>query len=218
MLCSNCSNTIKPVVIVDIDGTLGDYHGHFIKFAMAYLGLREFKYNQYTGTGSFREWFKTWAQIDDHIWYDIKLAYRQGAQKRSMPVFPGASDLTKDIRMSDAELWLCTTRPFMRLDNVDPDTRFWLLNNTIGYDGLVYSESKYARMADRIDKERVIAILEDEGEQLIDAEAAFGSVVILRRNNYNTGVEHSVETSDLSDAAELILGRIWDWREAYNAA
>jgi hypothetical protein len=38
VLCTRCSSVVKPLVAVDIDGTLGDYHTHFLNFAREYLG------------------------------------------------------------------------------------------------------------------------------------------------------------------------------------
>ena len=35
--CSVCSDQVKPIVALDIDGTLGEYHGQFVKFATMYF-------------------------------------------------------------------------------------------------------------------------------------------------------------------------------------
>ena len=37
MLCTSCSAVIRPVVAFDLDGSLGDYHNHFLNFAEGYL-------------------------------------------------------------------------------------------------------------------------------------------------------------------------------------
>src|SRR6516162_9535465 len=76
MLCSSCSEIIRPVVAADIDGTLGDYNGYFIDFAEQYVG-REL-YRTYTGSTSFRIWFWTANHIGTDEFRAIKLAYRQG--------------------------------------------------------------------------------------------------------------------------------------------
>lgn len=209
---------IDPVVVVDIDGTLGDYHSHFLRFAREYLGLTGLATRPYTGHGSFREWFRKATGIDDRTWHDIKLAYRQGAQKRSMPVFEGAAGLSKSIMMRGAELWLCTTRPFMRLDNVDPDTRFWLDLHGIRYDGLIHDEAKYAKMASYVDPERVVAVLEDEGEQAEEAKRIFGNGVILRHNEYNRLVSFLPSVYNLQEAAEMIAGKINIWQREHDHA
>jgi len=117
VLCSNCSNHIEPVIALDIDGTLGDYHSHFLRFTAAYLGGDEPTLNLlrgstpvYGGVEPFREYCCRTFDITVDVFRDIKLAYRQGAQKRSMPNLPGASVAYWQLHRS-AEIWLTTTRP-----------------------------------------------------------------------------------------------------------
>jgi hypothetical protein len=220
MRCSECSRLIKPVVAIDIDGTLADYHGHFINFAKSYLGISDplapFELG-YEGQMSFKKWgCEEWG-IDEHIWGDIKLAYRQGAQKRSAPVYPYAADLTAVCREMHAEVWLTTTRPYLRLDGIDPDTRFWLHRNEIEYDGLVYADNKYEALAERVDPGRVCMILEDLPEQYDLAADWFGErVVILRKNDYNTAVSRPAEVLQLLQAAEAAKSRIQRWKELHD--
>jgi hypothetical protein len=215
MLCSECSKAVKPVVAVDIDGTLGDYHGHFIRFAASYLGVKSPSFDYY-GVGLFKTWFIERYKIDERTWYDIKLAYRQGGMKRSMPVYPGAAMLCHMIRSAGAELWLTTTRPFLRLDNVDPDTRFWLDQQAIEYDGLLYDEDKYKVLAERLDGRRVVAVLDDLPEQFEAASSAFHwKVPLLRRNPYNTAVVCEQTVKDLGKAWPIIAERIDRWKELH---
>lgn len=153
--CTECGKRIRPVVSVDIDGTLGDYHGHFRSFAEQYIGRRmpaEFdggtEYSDYLG-------------LNKPLYREMKLAYRQGGQKRSMPIFTGAEGFMRDLQRGGFEVWIATTRPWQRLDNIDPDTRFWLKRHNIPYDYIIYGEDKYQELTERIDRERVVAVVED---------------------------------------------------------
>lgn len=216
MLCSKCSEVVKPVVVVDIDGTLGDYHGHFLRFAWQYLGLvrdgKSFSYHAYTGDGSFCEWFMEQTGCDVRTWHDIKLAYRQGAMKRSMPPYDGAKELCALVQNYGGELWLCTTRPFLRLDRVDPDTRFWLEQQEIHYDGLIHDDDKYQVLKDRIDADRIVMILDDEIEQVLQADALFGGdKTILRRNAYNGDTSFKHLSDDLDAIAVSATIKINSW-------
>lgn len=217
MLCTKCSEVVKPVVVLDIDGTLGDYHGHFFKFALRYLGLEDgFRFHNYNGIGSYREWFRSQSGIDDRTWYDIKLAYRQGAQKRSMPIYDGAVELCGAVQEVGAELWLCTTRPFQRLDRIDPDTRFWLDRYGIKYDGLVHDDDKYGIMAQNIDRDRVVVILDDEIEQVKSAIVEFGAFpVYLRHNSFNSLAASAQSVYDLDDARRIVITRTKRWIESH---
>jgi hypothetical protein len=114
MRCTSCSANVKPIVCVDIDGTLGDFHRHFINFANAYFGrtkpTNKIVVEDYDGSVRMKQWFCEAFGCDARVWHDIKLAYRQGAQKRSMPCFGWSPELTWDLRTLGAEIWITTTR------------------------------------------------------------------------------------------------------------
>lgn len=217
MQCSNCGGLVRPVVAIDIDGTLGDYHDHFIDFAAEYIGAERGmikRAKRYEGgvEGSFFVHVANCFDLSRRDWEDIKLAYRQGAQKRSMPVFAGASDLAGSCRDAGAEVWVTTTRPYLRLDGIDPDTRFWLKRHGIEYDGLLYDEDKYRRLAERIDPDRVVAVIDDLPEQFVEANKAFGDgTAILRGTKWNTAVGLVPRAGDLNMAAQEIMRRIEAW-------
>lgn len=216
MLCDNCGSEVRPVVALDIDGTLGDYHGHFLRFAEQYLGWSRDGV-QYRGRPQFKEWFCRAYAVTERDWRDIKLAYRQGAQKRSMPVYPGAAQLCEAILAAGSDLWLTTTRPYLRLDNVDPDTRAWLARNEITYTGLLYDEHKYRLLAEQVMPERVVMVLDDEVEQYHEAGAVFGwRVPVMRRTLYNEMAVPEGVTS-LEQARDLVLERIEQWRTTHDS-
>lgn len=172
----------KPVIALDIDGTLGDFHGHFLRFAEGWYGrsmpdpsdinpglpLHKF---MSTSKGTYRQ---------------CKLAYRQGGMKRSMPVHEGADDLTRYIRKElGAEVWICTTRPYLRLDNIDPDTRHWLRRNGIQYDGVIWGPHKYRDLAKIIGTDRIVAVIDDELSLVRQAVDVGIANVYLKDQPYN---------------------------------
>jgi phosphoglycolate phosphatase-like HAD superfamily hydrolase len=216
MLCSKCSEIIRPVVAVDIDGTLGDYHSHFIDFAEQYVG-REL-YRNYQGGTSFRIWFKLANGIETDEYRAIKLAYRQGAMKRSMPVFDGAQDLLLEIIAHDAELWLTTTRPYLSLDTVIPDTVWWLAQNGMAdYDGMLFDEDKYAKLMDRVDEDRIVAVIDDLPEMCDEADRLVGrNVSILIGTTWNAAVRE--RRSEMWSITARIGDLIESWKEDYVAA
>lgn len=211
MLCSKCSSTIRPVVAVDIDGTLGDYHGHFIDFAEDYTGIN-IKRDDYDGSINFGDWICETFQIDRRGYRDIKLAYRQGAQKRSMPIYKHARGLSLGVRGAGAELWLTTSRPYLRLDNVDPDTRAWLDRFGIRYDRLLYDEDKYGELAKQVDPARVAGVLEDLPEMYDRAHELFGPVVILRKTQYNIAIHRDLMVGELDSARIMLTGHVANWK------
>jgi len=221
----------KPVVALDIDGTLGDYHTNFLTFADMYFQ---------SGCGSWVELSKRmdnpglplweWMGISQRDYRDAKLAYRQGGWKRWMPCYPMAADLTSFIREQGAEVWLCTTRPYLRLDNVDPDTREWLRRNRIQYDALLFDPmhdedgTKYDELF-RQAGSRVASIVDDLPEMIIAAEyAATGQqgypgrqvTPILREQPYNGTFAWDRRAKDLRQVLEMVMADLGVWR-GYNA-
>lgn len=181
----------KPVVAVDIDGTLADYHSWFLNFAELYFG-RSMPDPEEMNPG-----LPLWKfmNVSHREYRDCKLAYRQGGLKRSMPCLPGASEVLHAVRKDlGAEIWICTTRPYLRLDNVDPDTREWLDRNAIPYDALLFDPSdgddKYKELKRQTERgERVACVVEDLPEQVMKADALDLRPVLLRDRPYNRHFE-----------------------------
>lgn len=224
MKCTKCSAEVRPIVVFDVDGTLGNYHGHFLEFLQGYLGgwpcakPRDPDFWGYDGVMNFGDWVCEHFEIDRRMYRDIKLAYRQGAQKRSMPVdYPNAEKLAAAAREQGAEIWVATSRPYLRLDNIDPDTRFWLDRHRIVWDHMIYGEDKYIRLAELVDPERVVFVLDDLGEMYDQAASVFGEPPVwLRIHAYNQGVVRQKRVADLLDARAIAVAQIQDWRTSHH--
>lgn len=186
----------KPVVALDIDGTLGDYHKHFLWFAEQWLGRKMPSATEINPGMSL----STFMDIPHYIYRECKLAYRQGGLKRFMPAYPYSSHLTHTLSEAGAEVWLCTTRPYLRLDNIDPDTREWLDRNNIHYDAVIFddiaggmfsedsfSSSKYRELVRQVGAENVVAAVDDLPEQLTAAATSGILKLYLRTQPYNRG-------------------------------
>jgi hypothetical protein len=213
MLCTKCREEVRPVVALDIDGTMGRYHEHFLRFAEAYLD-KQVPWD-YSGDRTFRSWFKQRFDVTDDVWHDVKLAYRQGGMKRSMESYPYARNLTEFVREQGAELWITTTRPYIRHDNIDPDTREWLRRNGIRYDYILYDGHKYGKLKDLVGVERVAVVIDDLDEELDEAQRAgfHPAGLFLRRTVFNEASIWPQEISNLSDATVFISDRLEAWRE-----
>lgn len=219
MKCTNCSRRIKPVVALDVDGTLAMYHSALVAFIIDYTGFAPGPAVPTPGIntdrigGDFGDWVCFAWQLDRKTYREIKLAFRQGGQKRFMPVYEGAPELAAACVEEGAEIWVTTARPYLRLDNVDPDTREWLRRNEIAYDYVVYGEDKYDRLAELVDPERVVAVLDDLPEMYDQAVHAFGpDVPILRQTAWNRGAEdHATSVDNLWDARALVVRSIQNW-------
>lgn len=184
---------LADVVAVDIDGTIADYHKHFKWFAELYL-RRELPLN-WDGVYKFHEALG----LPIELYRDIKLAYRQGGLKRSLPMFQASPQTISRIRQDGYQVWICTTRPYLRLDNIDKDTQFWLDHNNIHYDGVLFGEDKYEDLVDIVGKERILCVFDDLPEQ-VQRAARLGLNVAMRTGPHNEwaqelGVPHVVNNS-----------------------
>lgn len=211
MLCTNCSAPIRPVVAIDIDGTLGNYHHHFQAFAEEWLGWTPENYltpGAYDGSQPYREWFTSAYSVDVTTFRAIKLAYRQGGLKRTMPVYKGAAQMVH-LLGGEAEVWLTTTRPHDRYDRIDPDTVEWLRRHSIQAAALLFDEHKLDQLYQHVDQARVVAVLDDEVEVLTAVRAG---VPILRRTEYNQQARWlGVEAPTLWDAYKQITKLVTRW-------
>jgi len=198
----------KPIISIDIDGTLADYHGWFLRFATDYFG-REFP-----APGEINPGLKLWRfmGISKPQYEDCKLAYRQGGMKRSMPCLPGAAAVSQKIRSMGCEVWICTTRPFMRLDNIDPDTQEWLRRNSIEYDALLYDprsgDEKYRELARQAIDRAVLGCAEDLPEQVSRIIRYLGVPIWLRNQPYNQ--TSPIKPSAISAAHSTMSISRWD--------
>lgn len=194
-----------PVVALDIDGTLGDYHGHFTRFAEAWTGKKMPDPKDNTGGVPFHKHLG----ISKSTYRQCKLAYRQGGMKRSMPAYSGASQLTRHIRKKGAQVWICTTRPYLRLDNIDPDTRHWLRRNGIQYDNVLYGEHKYRDLRKSVGEGRVLFVVDDLPVMLEQAIGQ-GMFPMVRDQPYNRWWDQvGTRVHDMTDIAEA-FNHLWD--------
>lgn len=199
----------RPVFGLDIDGTMGAYHEHFLKFARDYLG-KQMPPTSYPGSS-----LAGYMGVSKSTYRQVKLAYRRGGMKRSMPCYPGAKELAAGLRKRGAVVVICTTRPFLQLDTVEPDTMHWLKRNGIQYDGIIAGERKYMDLARQFGPERVVCVLEDLPEMARQAMDC-GVIPVIRDQPYNQPsdhpqIEYAPRAHDLYNAIALLHHHLNVW-------
>jgi hypothetical protein len=195
-----------PVVALDLDGTLGDYHAHFLWFAEQYFDMKFPEASQVNP--GLRLW--DFMGIPREEYRKCKLAYRQGGLKRWMPAYPGVAELSDTIHDWGMDLWVCTTRPFNRLDNIDPDTQEWLRRNHVRFEGLLFGQDKYMELSRQTQGRRtVVAVAEDLPELYANA-MNLGFNTLLRDQPYNQHIDATQRVHDCEEIAEAISLH-WKW-------
>lgn len=165
---------MKPVIGLDLDGTLLDYHSHFEAFAAQYFGFAKSPKDM-TGGYDARIPFHKYLGVSKTAYRQCKLAYRRGQLKRSLPLlplpYPQAGEITRQLRRWGCDVWLCTTRPYLSHDEVDDATRHNLRRNGVQYQGIIWGEHKYRELVRTVGGNRVAAVLDDLPEMCRQAEA-----------------------------------------------
>ena len=200
---------------MDLDGTLGDYHTHFLHFAEAWYGRPMPKPDDINPGLPLHKFMRT----SKSTYRQCKLAYRQGGLERSMPVYDGASELTRAIRKAGASLWLCTTRPYLKHDTQSPNTVHWLRRNKIQWDHMLSGPHKYRDLVKQVGKDNIVCVMDDLPEMCEQAKQ-LGLLPILRDQPYNkhykvatvAGIE-VFRVCNMLQAEETITKRIWMWKQ-----
>jgi hypothetical protein len=162
---------VRPVVALDLDGTLVDYHSHFLRFAAQYFGHDPSPdYLLYDARIPLNKHLK----VSKQSYRECKLAYRRGQMKRSVPLLPAplpqADELTRQLKRWNVTVWICTTRPYLSHDEVDEATRHNLRRNGVGYHGIMWGEHKYRELVRTVGAGRIAAVLDDLPEMCRQAD------------------------------------------------
>ena len=202
---------LAPVVGMDVDGTIADYYEHMRWFAELYL-QRPVKIDwDFAPTAEFSDAL----QLDKKTYRDIKLAYRQGGMKRSIPPLDNRCTMLKAFRAAGIQVWITTTRPWQRLDNIDPDTQFWLNRNVGRVDGVIYGEEKYMDLIDIVGKDRILGIVDDLPENVVSA-MSLGLNAALAVGDHNAAFRSVRQVPLVTKAADLgniVFGWHADWKK-----
>lgn len=204
---------LAPVVALDIDGTCGDYHGHFTWFIGQWLGRPMPDPAAFTGGVPFHKHLG----VSRDTYNRAKLAYRQGGVKRWMPVYEGIGDFTRYIRSKGVQVWICTTRPYLRLDNIDPDTRHWLTKRArMQHDGILFGQHKYHDLKRAVGSDRVVMVYDDL-PRLIEQATSLGMPAALRAQPYNAywGSGSTPLVSSVDDMRDVFDIALKQWRSQH---
>jgi hypothetical protein len=196
-----------PVVACDIDGTLGEFHAYFLEFAEKWFGQGMPDPNKINPGSPL--W--TFMGVEQRDYRECKLAYRQSGLKRAMPVYQGSAALSAIVKSAGAEFWICTTRPYLRLDNIDPDTREWLRRNDIQYDAVLFGEDKYVELVRQVTLGRIVAVIDDLPEMLEAARHLGIKKRYQRAQPYNTMYTNAWLYQENYTLMDLIQEDIKQW-------
>lgn len=218
MKCTQCGADVRPVVAHDIDGCLAQYHQPFYQHACRYTDTFLPNIDEYDGKQELEDFLV----MDRNTFDQVKLSYRQGGFKRFAPRHAHAVMNLRDVYYDgNFELWLTTTRPYLRLDSIDPDTRFWLERNGIKFDHLLYDEHKYIKLYDIVG-ERLCCVIDDLPQMAVEALEVCANVALIARpwNAYwreNDATDYDqVVIIDEKDTSDFIKNSLGAWQHEHS--
>lgn len=202
--------TKRPVLGLDIDGTSGDFYPHFFRFAAGWLGKEVDPHGYDLGVSPAR-----YLGVSKTTYRQMKKAYRMGGMKRSMPVLPWIPELVGSVYKLGAEVWICTTRPYLSHDNIDEDTRHWLRRNRIRHNGVIWGEHKYRDLR-RTVGDRFFVALDDLPEMAFQADQC-GAYGILAERPHNRNANWcGPRAAEPEDTLDWIKGALEKWKEDHH--
>lgn len=215
---------LAPVLGLDIDGTIADYHTHFVEFLNRVYFTHEKKtfgaWNQ-SPTGEFSEMLN----LPKDEYRAAKLAYRLGGFKRCLPLF--GNDFDKNgpdavrieiqyLRSQGIQVWVCTQRPWQALTTVDVDTQYWIQHVVGEIDGLIYGEDKYADLVDIVGRQRVLGVADDLPECIHRAQD-LGLRTAMRRGPHNNNWirEHPANRVEVFTRIKDLSNIVDEWKNRH---
>lgn len=141
-------NMTENIIICDIDGCLNFYPDTFLRWVESHFGIYKKDIN------SLR------AFLGEIEYKMVKFEYRTCGVKRNLAAREGITDTFRTIKKSGKEIWILTTRP--TFEPVKGDTEYWLKNNKIIYDKLIFKKKQEKKNYIERQKKKIYCIIDDD--------------------------------------------------------
>lgn len=174
----------RPVLITDIDGTLGDWRSAFIEW----LRSRGVVLDKVDSASSLN--LDSDLAIRYPNYFRIKEEFEGGGGYRSIPPYEDAQIAMRNLQEHhDAFVIAVTARPVGVYPRIWHDTWLWLKDHNFQVDQLHFSTEPRILLADQLQNSRNVILWEDNPGLMIRA-ASSGIPVFARRHGYNKGISH----------------------------
>lgn len=173
-----------PVIITDIDGTLGDWRKAFFDWTWE----KKVAPLNYDAAKTMN------IEIDLGLPYPkylkLKEEFEAEGGYKLLEVYPDAKRYLDAKELQGVEIIAYTARPSTRYSRIWSDTWEWILKNKLAIKELrIGSEERISRACQLLDEGHKVLMLEDDPSLALRA-ASTGVRVILRHQPYNVSVKH----------------------------
>jgi uncharacterized HAD superfamily protein/phosphoribosyl-ATP pyrophosphohydrolase len=188
------------VIGVDIDGVLADYPRSFIEFIN-----KEMKTNyDYKDIKSYD--IAESLSLPPEECAKLKNLYRETGQKRFIPVIDGAKQFLEELKYLGYTIVLLTSRPYDKYKRMFGDTQYWLVQNKMMYDAILWDEKKGERLIEEFGKDKVKLFIDDVAS-FANNIGKLGMKCILLNKPYNLNIsthENVMRVNSLREALNEI--------------
>ena len=176
--------TYRPIIITDIDGTLGDWRSAFISWSKS-QGIKPEITDPVTSL-----------MLDSDLsirypnYYLLKEQFERGGGYRHILPYADAQDTLRKLQTEyNAFVIAVTARPVDRYHRIWYDTWTWLSSNRFWVDQLHMSAEPRILLADELNGNRDVILWEDDPGLMLRA-ANSGIRVFARKHGYNQQIRH----------------------------
>jgi hypothetical protein len=181
----------RPIVICDIDGTLGDWRKTFLEWIES-KGIHPASVD-----------FSKSLIIDADLsmtykdYYDLKEEFESTGQYRNIQIYEDSFDTLYRLRSDyNAYIILETARPSDKYSRIWMDTWIWIEKNHLPVDKLIMGSESRILLAHELSAKTEVILLEDD-PGLIMRGANSGITVFARGHSYNRGLSGGISGGNI---------------------
>jgi len=172
----------STVLMVDLDGTVGDWRSSFRSF-LENLGLD-------LGEDSERSLdIEMELNLSYSEYIDLKDKFESTGGYANLYAYPDAVDFLIEAKSRGFKIVVFTARPVDKHRRIWSDTLDWLYSNGISADQVRFGSETRIVYAKELSWNNRVFVLEDNPQLMLRAANA-GLTVIGRRHQYNSGIDH----------------------------
>jgi uncharacterized protein YktA (UPF0223 family) len=178
-------NKNSKVAVFDIDGVIADYDTAFIEYVKTNYGygvsekniyesdkVREsYNYSDYFGVSKL--------EIDE-----INTMFIKDSKFRNIPVFNDAVLFIRLLKNLGIKIVLLTARESSVHSRIEYDTLYWLVNNDIPFDKIIYDKDKSDAIIRFVYPASPLFIVEDRDKHAVEL-SHLGHIIYLIEKDYN---------------------------------
>ncbi len=189
---------LTKIIAFDIDGVLADYSSAFIDYIRIKKELSDdvkIIHNEYHFASILPDF--TYEEESE-----LAASFVNEGNLRHLPCYEGAKELLRTLRSMGYKIVLITARPYKRFRRMYDDTMYWLNNNGIVCDKIIWNDNK-ADAIQSLYPAYTDYFVEDRDKHVLEV-SSLGVNVILIDKLYNRTLANSKRITRIDNIKEVL--------------